>query len=646
MSASTKSCPLCGTEYGPAATYCQADGARLSTPKHDPFLGRVLLDQFRIEGVMGAGGMGTVYRATQLTLGREVAIKILHPELVTNSDAARRFEREAKIATSLEHPNLVNVYLYGQLPDGSLYLAMELIKGRSINELLEDEGPLPPARVIHIIRQICKGVGVAHRKGIVHRDVKPENVLVTSKDGDPDFVKVLDFGIARMLWDEQSAMTQSGVIFGTARYISPEGAAGEHTDARSDVYSIGVLAYQLLTGHTPFENKTPVALLMSHIHDPPRDIRELGNIPESLAAVIMQTLEKNPEGRFSNAEEMDRALKHVASELSESDLRQVQIRHKRLDETPILPRKIFPEQSLPIKTSRRWLAPFLAFLLGAGLVFAAAWAYTSRKQPVDTEAEVRKLLTQAEFALGERRIDEEGDHGNLLLITNRILTLDPGNKAALGLRREAALILREHAADSITQSKFEDAKQAYNRVLVLIPDDPRAIKALKQLKEAPKKPLTILVEPRSPEVGENVLLTFVLPKGKSFGDQKPSFVVQRGRGSRRVMASEDVKEDVWVASYRFNRAGTYQLQCPLKDETVEVELVVRAKPRSGTRQNTPRQVTEGSSGGFTTMQESSMSTGGIDWTVPGSDVPTVRTMTGSTKPSNEAEVPPAPWTGQ
>lgn len=312
-------CPRCGRRYHAAAKFCQRDGGALlaedETP--DPYIGQVLLEQFRIEELVGVGGMGSVYRAHQTTLDRDVAIKILHQDLASNPDAVRRFRREAKITTALDHPNVVNVFLFGQLPDGSLYLVMEHLRGRPLNEIIGVEGRLPLERALHIATQICDGTGEAHSHGVVHRDIKPENVLIVKRGRDEDFVKVLDFGIARMLFDEQTHATQSGLIFGTARYISPEGASGEPTDSASDVYSIGVLTYQLLCGQCPFDATSPVAMLMKHIHDPAPDIRMRSggaHVPDPIAEVVMRALDKDPKARQVDATELATALRLAAEE--------------------------------------------------------------------------------------------------------------------------------------------------------------------------------------------------------------------------------------------------------------------------------------------------------------------------------------------
>ena len=267
---SMRTCPSCGAKYEPPAQFCLKDGTALhiDAPPKDPYLGTKILGQFRLERVLGAGGMGVVYEGWDEGLGRKVAVKILHRDLVTNKDVVSRFHREAQIAHSLDHPGIVRVVLFGQLPDGNLYLVLEFLEGPTLMEALDVSGPFTPARAVRIIGAIADAIGYAHNKGIVHRDLKPENVIITTREGE-EFPKVLDFGIARMLIGSASFVTQTGLIFGTARYISPEGASGDAVDQRGDVYSLGVIAYQLLTGHTPFESDEPMQLLLKHIHDTP-----------------------------------------------------------------------------------------------------------------------------------------------------------------------------------------------------------------------------------------------------------------------------------------------------------------------------------------------------------------------------------------
>jgi serine/threonine-protein kinase len=299
-----KICLRCGAKFGSRAEYCPHDGALLVTDAEiaDPLLGTVLLEQFRIEEQIGTGGMGTVYRAHQTTVGRDVAIKVLRPELARDEHAVFRFEREARVAISLDHPNLVRVFLSGRLPDGRLYIVMELLEGRSLADELDEQGPPSLERALIVIMKLCAGLGAVHAAGIVHRDIKPENVYLVRRGRDTDFVKLVDFGIARVLEAEGigPTTTQNGRVFGTATYISPEAATGEETDQRSDIYSLGVLTYQLLTGELPFDGKTAGAVLMQHVHQAPPLLQATGRgaeVPDDVARVVMRSLSKDADAR-------------------------------------------------------------------------------------------------------------------------------------------------------------------------------------------------------------------------------------------------------------------------------------------------------------------------------------------------------------
>ena len=312
-----RTCPTCAARYEAPAQYCQVDGAALIVdgPPTDPYLGRKILEQFRLERVVGSGGMGVVYEGLDEGLGRRVAVKILHRDLVTNKDIVQRFHREAQIAHQLDHPGIVRVILFGQLPDGNLYLVLEFLEGPTLLQALERDGLFAPARAVKVMCGIADAVGYTHARGIVHRDLKPENIILTRRGDDPEFPKVLDFGIAKTLIGSGSFVTQTGLIFGTARYISPEGASGEAVDQRGDVYSLAVMAYQLFTGHTPFESDEPMQLLLKHIHDaapPMRKYRPDLAIPASLEDVVMRSLSKNPDARFDDGNAFARALREAA----------------------------------------------------------------------------------------------------------------------------------------------------------------------------------------------------------------------------------------------------------------------------------------------------------------------------------------------
>jgi serine/threonine protein kinase len=285
---------------------------RIDGPAEDPYLGARILDHFRIARVIGSGGMGVVYEAQDEALGRRVAIKILHRDLLSNKDIVARFHREAQIAHQLDHPGIVRVVLFGQLPDQNLYLVLEYLEGPTLLEALERSGPFDVARAVKVVAQVGDAVGYTHARGIIHRDLKPENIILTQRDGDAEYPKVLDFGIAKTLVSATSFVTQSGLIFGTARYISPEGASGDPVDQRSDVYSLAVIAYQLLTGRTPFEAEEPVQLLMKHLHEPapPMSRWPAGKrVPELVSDVVMRALAKNADARHPDAGAFARALR-------------------------------------------------------------------------------------------------------------------------------------------------------------------------------------------------------------------------------------------------------------------------------------------------------------------------------------------------
>jgi serine/threonine protein kinase len=332
--ATPKSCPSCGTRYPADALFCSLDGAPLTTSPgavaaaaaSDPYVGREILGHIEIRELVGIGAMGRVYRAFQKGIDRDVAVKILHRELSANGTLVARFHREAKVASRLAHSNVVHVLLSGQLPDGALYIVMEYLDGPSLQTAVaEAGGSMPLPRALHIALQLCDAAGEAHAQGVVHRDLKPENVMLVKRGDDPDCVKVLDFGIARLNWGEPSMATAAGLIFGTARYISPEGARGEKVSPQGDVYSIATMLYQMLSGRTPFDGDQAVAVLVQQIHDPPAPLESMAcasHVPGPIAAVVMQNLAKRADERADDARAFGRSLLEAAerSGLSAHDL--------------------------------------------------------------------------------------------------------------------------------------------------------------------------------------------------------------------------------------------------------------------------------------------------------------------------------------
>ncbi|HEY8078868.1 MAG TPA: serine/threonine-protein kinase [Labilithrix sp.] len=289
------------------ACFCPEDGERLSGA--DPAIGTVVAGDVVLTALAGKGASGRVYRGLQRSVGRDVAVKILHPELCARTDHVRRFEREARIASSLQHPNIVGVYLAGRLESGLSYIVMEYLDGPSLRDALDAaHGALDVDRALAIALQICDGCAVAHARGVVHRDLKPENVALVRGE----HAKVVDFGIAKAGDGGSSA----GLVFGTARYISPEAASGGRVSPASDVYAIATILYEMLTGTTPFDADDGLALLVKQIHEPPPDVRTFG-VPEPLARVIMDNLAKDPAARAPDAAALRDALASAQAALAE-----------------------------------------------------------------------------------------------------------------------------------------------------------------------------------------------------------------------------------------------------------------------------------------------------------------------------------------
>ncbi len=336
MSEPRRVCSRCGESYDPDVIFCPKDGtplgARRTEVSDDPYLELTVAGQFHIQQLIGIGAMGRVYRAHQKGIERDVAIKILHRELLRNPTVIARFHREAKVASRLTHPNVVQVLMTGELErqnadvGGEGYIVMEHLDGISLRSALAAAGgAMPLPRALHVVLQVCDAVGEAHAQGIVHRDLKPENVMLVRRGDDRDFVKVLDFGVARIDWADSSVATQAGVIFGTARYISPEGAQGARVGAAGDVYSIATMLFQCLSGITPFNGDNPVAILIKHTNEAPPDVRSIARssyVPEPLARVIAANLVKDPAERCRDARELGRALVDAARDcgLNPSDL--------------------------------------------------------------------------------------------------------------------------------------------------------------------------------------------------------------------------------------------------------------------------------------------------------------------------------------
>jgi len=308
-------CNQCGAELAsPLAPTTSASGGAQSPATVSPLsdsgalTGMTLDQKYYLESKLGVGGMGTVYRASRLLIGDWAAVKVLHPDQMADPQAVERFRREAQTAARLKHPNVVAVYDFGVSSEGLNYQVMELAEGESLRSLVERQGTLAETAASEIIRQVCAALDEAHRLGIVHRDIKPENILVQTILGGMH-VKVLDFGIAALRDVKAGKLTRSGALLGTPHYMSPEHCLGEELDGRSDIYSLGIVLFEMLTSVVPFDSLTPTAIAVKHVNDPPPSPRALNpNISPAVESVALRALEKRRDARPQTAGEMAREL--------------------------------------------------------------------------------------------------------------------------------------------------------------------------------------------------------------------------------------------------------------------------------------------------------------------------------------------------
>ena len=304
-------CPRCGNRYGDEFNVCTEDGTKLQElpPERaaDPFVGTVVDNRYRIEKLIGEGGMGLVYQVTHIAIGKKLAMKVLRGEMARDQEVVQRFVQEAQSASSIGHENIIGISDFGRLPDDSVYFVMEFLDGESLTAVIARGGSIPVTEAIHIIRQIASALGAAHARGIVHRDLKPDNIyLVKRGDGTSNFVKVLDFGIAKV-GGAASKLTKAGMVFGTPHYMSPEQAAGQTVDHRTDIYALGVIMYEMFVGRVPFDADTFMGILTKHMFEPPTPISEASPAGARLGAledITMKALEKKPESRYQSMVEL------------------------------------------------------------------------------------------------------------------------------------------------------------------------------------------------------------------------------------------------------------------------------------------------------------------------------------------------------
>lgn len=390
-----------------------------SVPPPDPLIGRTLDGRYRIENVLGEGGMGIVYKASHAVLGKQLAIKVLRPEVSRDHDVLTRFQQEAQSATAIGNQHIIDISDFGTLPDRSTYFVMEFLDGVSLTDAINEHAPLPIARVTHIAKQLCDALGAAHERSIVHRDLKPDNIYLIRRGNDQDFVKVLDFGIAKV-GGSASKLTKAGQVFGTPHYMSPEQCAGTTVDQRTDIYALGIILYEMACGRVPFDADNLMGILTKHMYEQPIAPHQLPppvNVPPGLEAVILKCLAKSADLRYQSMAEMRADLvvfeqgmtpRAVVEHLDES---------YRGDREPTGPfngvRQTVgtPSEHPPLPGSRGWMMASLVGVILVGLVaggLSAAYAVGAFNTASTPIGQPPPIAGETERVIGE---SEEGETG-------------------------------------------------------------------------------------------------------------------------------------------------------------------------------------------------------------------------------------------
>lgn len=322
----SKICPVCKTEYGTGEIFCPNDGARLNSEsqalphkpieKADPLLGAVVDERYRVLRRIGEGGMGIVYEVEHVVIEKRLALKVLRDDYSSRPDVVARFRQEARSASKIGNEHIVDISDFGETVNKASYFVMEMLDGEDLANVLSRDGTIPLSRAADILTQCGRALAAAHAKGIVHRDMKPENIFLVTRESRPDFVKIVDFGIAKMSDVETDGqpgrkLTKTGMIFGTPEYMSPEQAAGKSLDHRVDIYALGVICFEMLTGSVPFSGDTFMGVLTQHMFEPPPTLLQMNpnvRVPDAMEAFIQKALAKDANDRFQTCEEFIAAL--------------------------------------------------------------------------------------------------------------------------------------------------------------------------------------------------------------------------------------------------------------------------------------------------------------------------------------------------
>jgi serine/threonine protein kinase len=410
-----KTCPKCGVDYPDTTTLCPADGVALEKDP-DSLVGTTLAGKYRIDARLNEGGMGTVYRGCHILMDKTVAIKVLRPTLAADEKIVARFSREARAASRITHPNAISVTDFGEDESGHVFLVMEYLSGKTLKHVIRDEGPLPLARVVDITRQIGDALNAAHEQGVVHRDLKSDNIMLVDTMT-VDHAKVLDFGIAKINEPEGTVdtnLTAPNLVIGTPQYMSPEQCSQDsEIDARSDIYSLGVILYEMLVGHVPFAGDSPTMVMMKHLQEPvPSILEERSDVPAAVARVVTRAMAKVRDNRYQTAAELVEDLTiaagmtiHRLGPVGVTSTAETPVRADYPDEVTVVRAREVPQPAAipPVPRREPVMVPVsggmpppapaasgfnpLKVLIPAGLallaVFVAIYALTKNPAPVD-----------------------------------------------------------------------------------------------------------------------------------------------------------------------------------------------------------------------------------------------------------------------
>ncbi|HXD49283.1 MAG TPA: protein kinase [Gemmatimonadaceae bacterium] len=396
---SAKICTHCGAEFDPEQRFCPNDGTPLRPRgSNDPLIGQVIADRYQVLQILGEGGMGRVYLAEHVRMGRKSAVKVMSPNLALSAESISRFNREASNASRINHPNVAQIYDFGETSDGMLYLAMEFVEGETLRQLIERDGPMPAPRAADITKQVASALAAAHHLGIVHRDLKPDNIMIARHHDGTDWVKVVDFGIAKTVQGSgesgagSQTVTTAGVSLGTPEYMSPEQLAGERLDSRTDLYSLGLVLFNMLTGDLPYPRVTSKDTLVRRLTSKPRQLADVapdGNWPTRLQAALDRALAQEPGERYSTVVDFGRDVVAASAELRDTDrtVRIASVRPMRLSEPT---QRVVPPTPASIRKLQPRAKPNRAALGAASVLLialaAAGGAYVATRTRSGTEA--------------------------------------------------------------------------------------------------------------------------------------------------------------------------------------------------------------------------------------------------------------------